>query len=405
MVIANALICDAHSQRQGDVRIQNGVIVEIGDSLTDDERIDGSGCYLLPGLVDTNVSLKDGQLNGKNLVSLARYALAGGVSTVVLNREVFPKIDNEITLEFVHQHHTIDNGAKIESSVSALNDGGTLSNMAILLKRGGLAVSTQTIDDYNLITRIAQYLQMAKKPLFYTSVDKSLSQSGVMADGKIATQLGLSGISPLCEVVHVASMIEVARHFGIKIVFKSITEPRSIELIKRAKEGGVDVVCEVGLHHLLKSDASCIGYDTDAKISPPLVSDEKRTALIKALKGNKINSLTALHQPNSDIHKDITFNDAHYGTTSIGEYLPLCYTYLVKNEIINMVTLMKLTSQNPAENIGMMRGAIEVGVIADLILFDSNKTTTVEHHHSLYKNEILQGKVMMAIQGDEVVRF
>ena len=73
MVIANALICDADSQRQGDVRIQNGVIVEIGDSLTDDEIIDGHGCYLLPGLVDTNVSLKDGQLNGKNLASLAQY--------------------------------------------------------------------------------------------------------------------------------------------------------------------------------------------------------------------------------------------------------------------------------------------------------------------------------------------
>jgi dihydroorotase len=405
MVIRNATLCDAHSQRISDVRIHKGVIVEMGELLIDDEIMDGSGCYLLPGLVDTNVSLKDAYLNGKNLTSLAHYALRGGVSTVVLNSDMNPKIDNEITLEFVHQHRNIHDGANIECSISALNDGGTLSNMAILLKQGALAVSTPTIDDYNLITRIAQYLQMTKKPLFYTSVDKSLSQSGVMADGEMATQLGLSGISPLSEVVHVASMIEVARHFGIKIVFKSITEPRSIELIKGAKEGGIDVVCEVSLHHLLKSDTACIGYDTDAKISPPLVSDEKRSTLIRALKEEKINSLTALHQPNSDIHKDITFNDAHYGTTSIAEYLPLCYTYLVKNEIIDMVTLMKLTSRNPAENIGMKCGVIEVGTIADLILFDPSKTTTVEHHHSLYKNEVLSGKVMMAIQGNQITRF
>ncbi len=405
MVIRNATLCDAHSQRVSDIRIQNGVIVEIGDSLSDDETIEGSGCYLLPGLVDTNVSLKDAHLNGKNLISLASTALRGGVSTVVLNSNLNPKIDNEITLEFVHQHRTTDDGAKIECSISALNEGGTLSNIAILLKSGALAVSTPTIDDYNLISRIAQYLQMAKKPLFYTAVDKSLSQSGVMADGKTATHLGLSGISPLSEVVHVASMIEVARHFKIKIVFKSITQPRSIELINEASENGVDVVCEVSLHHLLKSDASCAGYDTDAKLFPPLVSDEKRMALIRSLQEGKINSLTALHQPNSDIHKDITFNDAHYGTTSIGEYLSLCYTHLVKNEIIDMVSLMKHTSQNPADNVGMKCGIIEVGAVADLVLFDPNKTTRVEHHHSLYKNEILSGKVMMAIQGHQITQF
>jgi len=405
MVIANALICDAHSQRQGDVRIQNGIITEIGDALIDDERIDGSECYLLPGLVDTNVSLKDGQLNGKNLVSLAHYALAGGVSTVVLNREVLPKIDNEITLEFVHQHRHTKEGATIECSISALNDAGALSNIAILLKKGAVAVSTSTLSDYNLIRRISQYLQMTKKPLFYTSVDRSLFESGVMADGAAASKLGLSGISPLSEIVHVASMIEVARHFQIKIIFKSITEPRSIELISQAKVSGIDVECEVGLHHVLKNDESCMGYDSDAKINPPLVSEEKRMLLIRALKEGQIHSLCALHQPNSDIHKDITFNDASFGTTSIGEYLPLCYTHLIKNETITMSRLIELTSKNPAQAIGMSRGIIDIGVSADLILFNPNVMTHVTHHHSLYKNESLHGRVMMAIQGDEVTRF
>lgn len=405
MVIRNATVCDAHSQYSGDVRIINGVITEIGNSLTDDTIIEGSGCYLLPGLVDTNVSLKDGQLNGKNITALASTALGGGVSMIVLKSDLTPMIDNEITLEFVHQHRHTSSGAVIECSVNALNNAGALSNIAILLKKGAVAVSTSTLSDYNHITRIAQYLQMTKKPLFYTSVDKSLFESGVMADGAIAAQLGLGGISPLSEVVHVASMIEVARHFGIKIVFKSITEPRSIELIKSANASGVDVVCEVALHHLLKNDSSCIGYDTDAKINPPLANEEKLTYLIRALKNGDIYSLSSLHQPNSDIHKDITFNDASFGTTSIGEYLPLCYTFLVNNETITMKRLMELASQNPAKNIGVSKGKIEVGMIADLILFDPNDTTTVVHHHSLYKNEVLQGRVMMAIQGNEVTKF
>ncbi len=405
MVIANALICDAHTQRLGDVRIHNGMIVEIGDTLTDDEMIDGSGCYLLPGLVDTNIFLKDGQLNGKNLVSLARYALAGGVSTVVLNSDVNPRIDNEITLEFLHQHRCTKEGAVIECSISAFNDAGALSNIAILLKNGALAVSTATVCDYNLISRIAQYLQMTHKPLFYKSVDKSLFDSGVMADGTNAAHLGLNGISPLSEIVHVASMIEVARHFGIKIVFKSITEPRSVELISQARISKIDVECEVGLHHLLKNDSACIGYDSDAKIDPPLVSEEKRMFLIRSLQQGDIHSLSALHQPNSDIYKDITFNDASFGTTSIGEYLPLCYTHLIKNEIITMNRLIELACKNPAHTVGMSKGVIETGITADLILFNPNIMTQVAHHHSLYKNEILSGRVMMAIQGDEVTQF
>lgn len=405
MVIANALICDAHTEIQNDVRIENGVIVEIGQSLHDDVMIDGTGCYLLPGLVDTDVRLKDAQLSRTNLEKLSTRALSGGVSTVVLSSDSIPRIDNEITLEFVQQHRCLPNGATIEPSVSALNESGALSNIAIMLKKGCVAVHTSTIADYNLITRIAQYLKMANKSLFYKAEEKSFVESGVMADGSIATKLGLPGISPLSEIVHVASMIEIARHFGIKIVFKSITEPRSVELISEARKFGIDVMCEVSIHHLFKNDTACIGFDTDAKINPPLVNEAKRLELIDALRRGDIHSLTSLHQPNSDIYKDITFYDAHVGTTSIAEYLPLLYTYLIQTDIISMSKLLEVSSRTPAEQMRIEKGLVGVGDTADLILFNPNITTQVEHHHSLYKNEILQGKVVMAIQGNEVTRF
>lgn len=405
MVIANALICDAHTEIQNDVRIENGVIVEIGQSLHDDVMIDGTGCYLLPGLVDTDVRLKDAQLSRTNLEKLSTRALSGGVSTVVLSSDSIPRIDNEITLEFVQQHRCLPNGATIEPSVSALNESGALSNIAIMLKKGCVAVHTSTIADYNLITRIAQYLKMANKSLFYKAEEKSFVESGVMSDGSIATKLGLPGISPLSEIVHVASMIEIARHFGIKIVFKSITEPRSVELISEARKFGIDVMCEVSIHHLFKNDTACIGFDTDAKINPPLVNEAKRLELIDALRRGDIHSLTSLHQPNSDIYKDITFYDAHVGTTSIAEYLPLLYTYLIQTDIISMSKLLEVSSRTPAEQMRIEKGLVGVGDTADLILFNPNITTQVEHHHSLYKNEILQGKVVMAIQGNEVTRF
>ncbi len=405
MIIRGAIICDINGERYGDVRIEEGVITQIGENLSGDEIINAQGCYLIPGLIDTDVRLKDAQLSRTNLEKLSRRALHGGVSTVVLASDSVPRIDNEITLEFVQQHRYLPHGATIESAVSGLNDAGALSNIAIMLKKGCVSVHTTTINDYNLISRIAQYLKMANKALFYKAEEKSFVESGVMSDGAIASQLGLPGISPLSEVVHIASMIEIARHFGIKVVFKSVTEPRSITLITEARNSGVEVECEVSIHHLFKNDSACLGFDTDAKINPPLVNESKRLELIDALKKGEIHALSALHQPNSDIHKDITFYDAHEGTTSISEYLPLLYTYLIDTDTITMSKLLDLASRAPGEQIGMKSGEIAVGSVCDCIVFDPAQNVVVPHHHSLYKKESLKGKVMMAICRGEVTRF
>lgn len=405
MIISGAIICDINGERRADVRIEEGVIQEIGENLGGSDIFDAKGCYLIPGLVDTDVRLKDGQLSRTNLEKLSRRALTGGVSTVVLASDTTPPIDNEITLEFVQQHRALSHGATIEPLVSALNEKGALSNIAIMLKKGCVAIHTATINDYNLIIRIAQYAKMASKTIFYKAQEKSFIESGVMADGAIASQLGLPRISPLSEVVHIASMIEISRHFGVKIVFKSVTEPRSIELIAQARSEGVDVACEVALHHLLKSDSACLGFDTDAKIDPPLVSETKRLQLIRALKEGKIDSLSALHQPNSDIHKDITFYDAHVGTTSIMEYLPLLYTHLIEKEIISFTDIIRLASRAPAGHIGIVAGEIKVGAPCDCVVFNPNESFEVPHHHSLYKRETLKGKVVMAICRGEVTRF
>lgn len=405
MIISGAIICDINGERRSDIQIENGVVTQIGDNLSGDDIIQAQGCYLIPGLVDTDVRLKDSQLNGTNLEKLSSRALSGGVTTAVLASDTFPRIDDEITLEFVQQHRCSPNGATIESTVSALNDTGALSNIAIMLKKGCVAVHTATINDYNLISRIAQYAKMADKALFYKAEEKSLIESGVISDGRVASQLGLPGIPPISEVVHVASMIEIARYFGIKIVFKSIKEPRSIELISDARKNGIAVECEVSIHHLFKNDSACSGFDTDAKIDPPLVNESKRIELIEALKRGDIQSLSALHQPNSDIHKDITFYDAHVGTTSVAEYLPLLYTYLIASDVIDMPQLIKVASYAPGMQMGIDAGEIKVGSACDCVVFDPSGTTVVPHHHSLYKNETLKGKVVMALCRGEVTKF
>jgi len=263
-----------------------------------------------------------------------------------------------------------------------------------MLKKGVVAPYMSTIAKNNLAIKIAEYVQMYNVTLFCKAEDNSLINSGVMLDGDVSSKLGLAGIPELSEVLHVSRMIEIARHFKIKILFKSIASPRSIALINKAKKDGIEVRCEVSIHHLLVSDEACENFNTTAKLDPPLASKNDVVLLQEALRSKQIDCLTTLHQPNSLVNKEVAFFNAAYGCESLSYALPLYYTKLVKTGIISMSELIKLTSKNPARSIGKKRGIIEIGTKVDAILFDQNFESLVDNEQSLYNQEQLDGKVI-----------
>ena len=405
MIISNAIVCDVNGERRIDVRIDGGIVTEIGHDLSAEESIDANGAYLLPGLVDTNVRLIDATLNGKNIDTLAKDALKGGVTTVVLAPDSTPQVDNTIVLEFVQQHRSHWNGAAIETMIAATDEKELLSDIAILLKRGAAAPYMTTAISNNQACRIAEYVKMYDRTLFCKAQDSSLSEVGVMVEGKIATQMGLVGIPPLGETVHVARMIEIARNFGVKIVFKSIAAPRSIAMITHAKNEGIFVECEVSLHHLLLSDESCEGFNTTAKLNPPLATNENMLLLRTALKNGEIDMLSVLHQPNSPVNKEVAFADASYGCEAIADAMPLYYTKLVKSGMISMAKLIELTTKNTMASLGKSGGLIEVGHKAQFILFNNQAASKLNNSQSLYHNEIIYGKVKMVFQDKEVIEI
>lgn len=401
MVISNAIICDANGEKKADVRIENGVITEIGNSLIGDEMIDADGAYFMPLLIDTNVRLQDGTLNSKNIKAISKEALRGGIGHVVLNADSSPAIDNEVVLEFAQNGlHGLD-GAKVDMMLNTLKEDASLSNIAILLKRGAIVPYMSTIAKNNIAIKIAEYVQMYKVTLFCKAEDNSMIQNGVMLEGDMSSRLGLAGIPDLSEVLHVSRMIEIARHFKIKILFKAIASPRSIYLIDKAKKEGVDVRCEVSLHHLLHSDAACGNFNTTAKLNPPLACAKDVNLLQEALKNNQIDMLTTLHQPSSPLHKEVAFYDAHYGCEALGDALPLYYTKLVQSGFITMSELVKLTVKNPASCINQSAGIIEVGQKINALLFNPHAKTIVKNKQSLYNNEELYGEVIMSFQGEK----
>ena len=394
MLISNAIVCDVNGEREVDVKIQDGLIVGIGPNLTDKNVIDAKGAYLLPSLIDTNVSVLDSSLNAKNIKAIAKEAKKGGVGHIVLNADSNPAIDNEVVLEFAQNGIKDINDVKVDFMLNTLKEDMSLSNIAILLKKGVVAPYMSTIAKNNVAIKIAEYVKMYGVTLFCKPEDNSLINAGVMLDGDVSSKLGLAGILELSEVLHVSRMIEIARHFDIKILFKSIASPRSIELITKAKSEGVQVTCEVSIHHLLHSDEACENFNTTAKLNPPLASASDVALLQKALKNSEIDMLSLLHRPNSPVNKEVAFFDAAYGCEALSDALPLYYTKLVKSGMISMSELIKLTVKNPANSIGLKAGTIEVGQNANLVLFDLHVSEKIANEQSLYNGEEIFGAVI-----------
>ena len=393
MLITNAIICDVNGERNSDVRIENGMIVEIGSNLVDDNRVDAKGAYLLPSLVDTNIRLLDSNLNTKNIKAISQEAISGGVGHIVLNADSTPSIDDEVVLEFAQHGAAKLKGAKVDLMLNTLKEDMTLSNIAILLKKGVVAPYMSTIAKNNIAIKIAEYAKMYDVTLFCKAEDNSLISAGVMLDGDISSKLGLAGIPDLSEVLHVSRMIEIARHFKIKILFKAIASPRSVELIAKAKREGVNVSCEVSIHHLVNCDEACEDFNTLAKLNPPLASKEDMLLLQESLKKGDIDLLTTLHQPSSPVNKEVAFYDAAYGCSGLSYALSLYYTKLVKSGFIDMQELVRLTVTNPAKSIKQKAGFIEVGERANLILFDTSKNVVLDDHGSLYNTQELSGNI------------
>lgn len=393
MVIKNVIVCDIEGEREADVRIENGIIVQIAKELHDDEIVEAKGCYFMPLLVDVNIRVQDSVLNAKNIKIISQEAIKGGIGHIVLNPQSTPAIDNEVVLEFAQNGLHDLSGAKVDLMINTLKEDATLSNIAILLKRGAIAPYMSTIAKNDLAIKIAQYCQMYDVTLFCKAEDNSLISSGVMLEGDVSSKLGLAGIPDLSEVLHVSRMIEIARHFKIKILFKSIASPRSIYLIDKAKKEGVEVSCEVSIHHLLNSDDACKNFNTTAKLNPPLPSSNDRAELIEALKDGKIDILTTLHQPSSPVNKEVAFYDAAYGCEGLKNAMSLYYTKLVKGGILSMNELIKLCVKNPSNAIKAEYGAIKEGQRANAMLFDPHKTVVMDEWLSLYDKEVLYGEI------------
>ncbi len=395
MVIKNATIFEDGKEKKVDVKIEKDKIVEISPRITTlgDEFFDAEGLYLFPSIIDLNVRLYNDKLNRKNLERLFENAILGGVGSFVLMPDFSPKIDNETVLEFLNERISYESKLDIFLSIAA-SDGNRLNNISTLLKYGSDVLFEKSSSNGNLIRRAMQYAKMKQIPLMIFCNNPDLNDSGVMNESEVSFTLGLPGISKISEISEVAKILEMAIYYDIEILFQSLSTRRSIEIVNEGKRKNKNIFCEVSIHHLCKNDSSCEDFNTAAKIMPPLREERERERLIEVLKEDKIDTITALHSPKSIIYKDVAFSDALYGIDSIRDFLPVCYSYLVREGIIDFEKLFEKISLNPAKILNLKdRGRVKEGYRADLILFDPTYKEVKEDKNSLYNKDTLYGKI------------
>ncbi|EKM1492884.1 metal-dependent hydrolase [Campylobacter coli] len=390
MLIKNAKIYGENLQ---DLLIKDAKIVKIGTNLDDDEVLDAQGMTLLPSFVDLCVNLKNDKFSLNNLELLEKECLRGGVGAIML-RDCMD-FDEESFSLFLQNLKS--RKVQIFPSVCALDKQGKLKNLATLLNKGAYALELKSSSNANILRVGMQYALMKEKSLFVKCYDENFDDNGVMNDCEMSFELGLAGMSAVAESSEVAKIKEIAKFYGVKVIFDLLSLKRSMELL------GDENLKLISIHHLIKDDSACAGFNTAAKLNPPLRSKEDKESLKQALKQGKIDFLSSLHSAKSISLKDLAFDEAAFGIHSICEFMSLCYTFLIKEDLLTWQNLCKVTSQNPSEFLGLNSGIIEVGKEANLVLFDENEEISAPKS-SLYANDKLFGKVKLhLVKGEKII--
>lgn len=391
MILKNATICDESKFQISDIQIKDDIIVKIDSDIKEnDEIIDCRDKIVMPQFIDLNIFPKNKSLSRKNLESLAKKAKNGGVGILILNSNTNPKIDNEMILEFIKSINK-ELEITIYPLISSTDNENKLIDISILNSLGGIGVNLQSSSSSNTIDKIAKYAKMLDIPVFVNADD---DLGGVINYGEMSAKLGLPARNPLSEIKEVAKILEVAIFYNIKVIFQTITETRSIHLINEAKKTNPNIFCETSIHHLLLNDTACDGYNTLAKINPPLKDKKSQEALIESFKNNQIDLLTSMQCACYKSLKEQLFEQAEYGIDTIGSYFSLIYSYLIKTNITDLQTISRICSKNPAMILGLNCGEIKVNKEAKLMIIDINSNNTIED--SPY-NKNLFGKVQQFI--------
>lgn len=420
LLIQNGRVVDPKNRRDGimDVFVKDGKIAAVGKRLkvTADAKVDASGLVVTPGLIDMQVHFREpGREDKETLETGSMAALAGGVTSVVTMPNTNPVADNQTVIEFVLKRARELNLVNIypTGSITKAQDGAMLSEINELKRSGAIAITDDGVDVQNegVLKRAMEYAKTVGILLMSHCETDELSEGGAMHEGWVSTQLGLPGIPASSEDLAVFKNILLAEETGARVHLLHNSTVGAIREIRAAKKrGSKNITAEVSVQHFALTDEECMGYNTNAKMYPPLRSQEHIDAVIAGIKDKTIDAFTTDHAPHIEPDKLKPFEDAAFGFVGLETSFATMYTYLVKTKQVDFATGIANMTYKPAELLGIPKGSLTVGSDADISIFDLKKEWVVDEKkffskgkNSPFIGKRLTGKPVYTIVGGTVM--
>jgi dihydroorotase len=337
--------------------------------------LDARGLVVAPGLIDLHVHLREpGQEDIETVASGAMAAAAGGFSAVCAMPNTDPVTDNQAAVGFIVSQAQRAGKARVYpiGAISLGQKGQQLAEFGELVGAGAVAVSDdgKPVVSSHLMRTALEYARTFGIPVADHCEDPTLAEGGAMHEGLVATRLGLKGVPAAAEEIMVARDILLAELTGGHVHLCHMSTRGSVELIRRAKERGIRVTAEACPHHFTLTHEACEGYNTNAKMNPPLREPEDREAIRQALRDGTIDVICTDHAPHHYDAKEREFDDAPNGIIGLETALGLAITELLETGILTLAQLVDRLSVAPARIFNLPGGSLAPGGPADVVVLD-----------------------------------
>jgi dihydroorotase len=384
LLIKNGHVVDAGTKRDGiyDVLIEKDKIIKIDENIelpgTDFDLIDASGKYVIPGMVDAHCHLRDpGYEYKEDIETGSKSAAIGGFTSIACMPNTNPPIDNESVIKYIINRSKQDAYVNVYpiGAVTKGQKGEELAEIGELKFAGALALSDDgnPISNSSIMKKALQYSSMFDITIISHCEDLELVDEGVMNEGYQSTVMGLKGIPSVAESSMVARDILLAEYLNTNIHIAHVSAKASVELIRNAKKRGVKVTAETCPHYFSLTEEILEGFNTMAKVNPPLKTGKDVEAVIEGLKDGTIDIIATDHAPHHIDEKNIEFNKAANGMVGFETALPLAITYLVKPGVLTLMQLVQKMCFTPSKILGLNKGILDEGRTADITIIDINE--------------------------------
>ena len=419
MLIKNGRVIDpaSNTDEVKDILVCDGMIEKVEKDISEEAEsiIDAKGCLVMPGLIDLHVHFREPGFEHKETIRTgARAAARGGFTTVCSMPNTKPVVDSVEMVEYIKNkaEEVTDINILPVAAITAGQDGEYITDFESLKEAGAVAVS----EDGKSVMNARVYRQAMRLaaevgiPIFAHCEDKNLVARGVMNAGARAKQLGLYGIMNAVEDTIVARDILLAKNTGAQLHLCHCSTADSVRMVQLAKEAGLPVTAEVCPHHFTLTEDDVDGTDSNYKMNPPVRTKADRDALIQGLASDIMDVISTDHAPHHKSEKDLPFAEAPFGIVGLETSVALTMTELVHKGHITPMQMAEKMSYNPAKVLGIDKGTLLPGRIADITIIDPDKEYVIDSSTfvSMGKNQPFDGKkvkgeVRYTLVGGEVI--